>query len=105
LVQRNVEIITHNLTVLDGFFQRHADRFAWQRPKAGPIAFPRILGEGVEAFCNALVHRASVLLLPGTVYGDTGNHFRIGFGRRNLPEAVARLEEFLEQPLKRLLRA
>jgi hypothetical protein len=41
------------------------------------------------------VREASVLLLPGTMYDDTGNHFRIGFGRRNLSEALARLEAFL----------
>lgn len=95
LVKRNVEIITSNLAVLDRFFQRYANRFAWQQPKAGPIAFPRLIGEEVDSFCNDLVQKASVLLLPGTVYDDHGNHFRIGFGRKNLPDAVARLEEFL----------
>jgi aspartate/methionine/tyrosine aminotransferase len=102
LVQRNVAIITRNLSVLDGFFQRYTDRFTWQRPKAGPIAFPRLLdnasdmGEGIKAFCDDLVRQASVLLLPGTVYGDGNNHFRIGFGRQHLPEAVNRLEAFLQ---------
>jgi hypothetical protein len=38
-----------------------------------------------------------VLLLPGTLYDDNGNHFRIGFGRRNLPEAIGRLKQFLQQ--------
>jgi aspartate/methionine/tyrosine aminotransferase len=50
----------------------------------------------IEAFCHDLVTRAGVLLLPSSVYDDTGNHFRIGFGRRNLPEAVARLEVYLD---------
>ncbi len=97
LIVRNVGIITGNLAVLDGFFQRHTDRFVWQRPKAGPIAFPRLLGGDAAAFCDALVKATSVLLLPGTVYDDRQNHFRIGFGRQNLPEAVARLEEFINQ--------
>jgi len=35
------------------------------------------------------------LLLPGTLYDDQGNHFRIGFGRKNFPDALARLEDFL----------
>jgi hypothetical protein len=39
---------------------------------------------------------AGVLLLPGTVYDDPGNHFRIGFGRKNMQEAVGRLEDFLQ---------
>ena len=33
------------------------------------------------------------LLLPGTMYGHLGNHFRIGFGRENLPAALARLAQ------------
>ena len=96
LAARNVGLIVDNLALLDDFFARHKDRFAWQRPIAGPIAFPRLIGEDVEAFCDDLVREASVLLLPGTVYGHPGNHFRIGFGRRNAPEALARLEAFLE---------
>jgi aspartate/methionine/tyrosine aminotransferase len=95
LIQRNLGIITRNLAILDSFFAQHADRFTWIRPRAGPIAFPRLVGEGVESFCHELVTTANVLLLPGAVYDDQGNHFRIGFGRKNLPEAIARLEEFL----------
>ena len=95
LAARNVGIITRNLVTLDSFFSRYADRFNWQRPKAGPIAFPRLIDGDVESFCAALVKQASVLLLPGTLYGHPSNCFRIGFGRRNVPEALARLEAFL----------
>lgn len=97
LIERNVGIITRNLAILDRFFQQHADRFVWQRPQAGPIAFPRLLTGDVEAFCDDLVKMAGVLLLPGTVYDDRDNHFRIGFGRKHTPEAVARLEGFLSR--------
>ena len=95
LVARNVGIIARNLAILDAFFEKHAGRFAWKRPDAGPIAFPRLLHEEVETFCTELVETAGVLLLPGTVYDDHENHFRIGFGRANLPEAVAQLDEHL----------
>jgi len=96
LAGRNLEIIAHNLNLLDGFFSRHANRFEWVRPKAGPIAFPR-LGEGdIETFCDELVQESGVLLLPGTMYDHPGNHFRIGFARRNMPEALAQLEKFLK---------
>ena len=95
LVKRNADIIAANLAALDQFFRRHSDQFAWQRPKAGSIAFPRLIGDDVEEFCRNLVQTAGVLLLPGTVYDDDGNHFRIGFGRKNMPDAVIRMEEFL----------
>jgi aspartate/methionine/tyrosine aminotransferase len=96
IAQRNLEIITSNLKVLDGFFDRHAELFSWIRPTAGPIAFPRLIDGDVERFCHELVTTAGVLLLPGTLFDDQDNHFRIGFGRKNLPEAVACLEEYLE---------
>jgi aspartate/methionine/tyrosine aminotransferase len=96
LVERTQNIILENLNLLDGFFDRHADRFAWQRPRAGSIGFPKFLDGDIENFCDALVKTAGVLLLPGTVYDDPGNHFRIGFGRKTMPEAVGRLEGFLD---------
>jgi aspartate/methionine/tyrosine aminotransferase len=95
LARRNLEIIASNLAILDRFFAAHPDRFSWIRPKAGSIAFPKLKGEEIDDFCHQLVTTAGVLLLPGTIFDDRGNHFRIGFGRKNMPEAVARLEEFL----------
>jgi len=96
IIGRNMEIIRANLARLNAFFAAHADRFAWTRPHAGPIAFPRLLDGDVETFCDELVHESGVLLLPGAMYDHPGNHFRIGFARRNMPEALARLEEFLK---------
>jgi aspartate/methionine/tyrosine aminotransferase len=97
IIDRNLGIIQHNLSVMDGFFQRHADLFSWVRPRAGSMAFPHYLGGDVESFCDELVRKAGVLLLPGTMYDDRSNHFRLGLGRKNLPEAVSRLEEFLKK--------
>jgi len=96
LAGRNLDIIKNNLTVIDGLMQRHADLFSWVRPQAGSMAFPRLLKGDVETFCDELVNEAGVMLLPGTAYDDAANHFRLGLGRKNLPEAVARLEEFLK---------
>jgi aspartate/methionine/tyrosine aminotransferase len=96
LTARNLEIILRNLELLDAFFAHRGEQFAWKRPSAGPIAFPRLLDGEVEAFCTRLADTAGVLLLPGTLYDHGGNHFRIGFGRRNLPAALEKLEEFLD---------
>jgi aspartate/methionine/tyrosine aminotransferase len=97
LASRNLGIIQENLSVMDDFFSRHADQFSWVRPRAGSMAFPRYLGSDVNQFCDRLVKKAGVLLLPGSVYDDARNHFRLGLGRKNLPQAVGRLEEFLRQ--------
>lgn len=97
LVERSVNIIKENISVLEGLFARQAARFSWVRPQAGSMAFPRYRGGNVEKFCDELVNKAGVLLLPGTVYDDSNNHFRLGLGRKNLPQAVERLEDFLSK--------
>ena len=95
LIERNLGIIQNNLAVIDELFRRRADLFSWVRPQAGSMGFPRYLGGNVDKFCDELVKNAGVLLLPGSIYDDSRNHFRLGLGRRNLPEAVENLEGFL----------
>lgn len=97
LARRSLELIRQNLEIVEDLFTRHADRFSWVRPRAGSMCFPKLLTGDVEVFCDRLVRSAGVLLLPGAVYDETANHFRLGLGRKNLPQAVARLEEFLEK--------
>ncbi|MCJ7735404.1 MAG: hypothetical protein MUP11_12760, partial [Anaerolineales bacterium] len=96
LARRNLGIIIKNLGLLEDFFNRHKDRFSWVKPRAGPVAFPKLTGENIDTFCDRLVNLSGVLLLPGSVYDYPGNHFRIGFGRMNFPEALNRLEEFIQ---------
>lgn len=101
LAQRNRDILARNLQLLDSFFAEYADQFAWVRPHAGPIAFPKMLRGDTDGFCDALVKQQGVLLLPGRLFDDDAEplgleqYFRIGFGRKNMPEALARLREFL----------
>lgn len=97
IVKRNLQIIRNNLELLDAFFESHAELFNWYRPKAGSVAFPALLKGTVDGFCTDLVEKAGVLLLPGTLYGNGFNSFRVGFGRKNLPEALDRLEEHLRK--------
>lgn len=97
LVQRNLDIIKQNLTVIDDLFARRADLFSWVRPRAGSIGFPRLLKGDIENFCDDLVRKAGVLLLPGSIFDYSRNHFRLGLGRKNLPQAVERLEDYVSK--------
>lgn len=98
LAGRNLGIVRANLDLLDAFFARWEGLFTWQRPRAGSTAFPAVHWPGgAESFAIAAVERAGVMILPSTTYDYGDGHFRVGFGRRNLPEALAALEFFLEQ--------
>jgi len=96
LVQRNREIVLRNLPILDAFFQQHSNLFEWVKPNASPIGFARYKPQGdVLSFCEAVVNKAGVLLLPGTVY-DQPRHIRFGYGRKNMPESLAHLSAYLD---------
>jgi aspartate/methionine/tyrosine aminotransferase len=96
LVQRNLEIVRRNLPLLDAFIQRRADLVEWVKPNASPIGFVRFKPErDVFAFCENVVRNSGVLLLPGSVY-DQPRHIRFGYGRKNMPEALAQLEAHLD---------
>lgn len=93
LADRNREVVGRNLPLLDALFARHEGLFSWTRPTASSIGFARAAVEDVDAFCERLA-AGGVLLLPGSVY-DEPEHVRFGYGRANLPEAIARLDELL----------
>jgi aspartate/methionine/tyrosine aminotransferase len=94
VLARSMEIIRGNLQLLDAFFARNGERFRWVRPRAGSVGFPELLGREVDSFADELVRREGVLILPASRFGYPGNHFRIGFGRRNLGAGLERLERF-----------
>jgi aspartate/methionine/tyrosine aminotransferase len=55
---------------------------------------------GIDEWAAGLVEAEGVLLLPGSQFGYGGNHFRLGFGRTDLPIALERLEGHARQTLR-----
>lgn len=102
VLARSRGIVGANMDLLDAFFEDWADRFEWVRPRAGSIGYPRLTAPGVriDDWAADLVEAEGVLLLPGSQFGHPGNRFRIGFGRADLPEALARLESFAGKTLR-----
>ncbi len=100
VLARSQAIVEANLALLDGFFARQAGRFAWVRPRGGSIAFPELLGQTpIDRFAEELLEAEGVLLAPGSIFGHPGNHFRLGFGRTDLPAGLERLEAYAERAL------
>ena len=98
ILARNRGIVRANLALADAFFARHAGLFTHNRPLAGPIGFHKIHIDGpMEGFCERLAREAGVLLLPGSVYGMDAPYFRMGYGRRNFGENLARFESWLAE--------
>lgn len=98
VLARSRALVLENLERIDRLFAERADTFAWVRPRAGSVGFPRLLRDGpIDRFAAELVEAEGVLLLPASTFGFGGDHFRIGLGRTDLPEAVGGLEAFLDR--------
>ena len=94
ILARNRAIIRSNLTQAEAFFAAHRPRFRWLAPQAGSVAFPQ-LNDAVPVadFCQEVLDRRSLMIVPGDVFDYLGNHFRVGLGRRNFGEALGVLGE------------
>lgn len=96
ILQRNKAIIKENLTLADHFFEKYDNLFKNYRPISGPIAFHKIeLDLSIENFCEDLVRKAGVLLLPANIYSYPGPFFRMGYGRKSFSESLNRFEQYL----------
>lgn len=96
ILKRNNKIVADNLKLLDEFFTEYSYLFAWVRPQGGCVGFVKYKGIGsIESFYEKLVNTQNVLLMPASIYDYASNHFRIGFGRKNMPECLDQLKEFL----------
>jgi aspartate/methionine/tyrosine aminotransferase len=98
ILERQRERLARNVTVLEEFFGQRPEIFTWKRPLGGSVCFPAMpTVEDTTAFCEELVREAGILLAPSALFQYGHNHIRIGFGRENLPDVLARFGDYLEQ--------
>jgi aspartate/methionine/tyrosine aminotransferase len=103
VLARSRSIVDANMALLDGLFVRRPEQFGWVRPRGGSIGFPELRASlPMDRFAQDLVAAEGVLLAPGSIFGHPGNHFRVGFGRTDLPVALAGLEAFADSALGRV---
>jgi len=96
LLDRSINIIKNNLKLVDEFFDRFPNLFEKKAITCGPVAFHKLLiNIPVKDFCQMAVDKKGVLLLPANIYDMEGQYFRMGYGRKNVPESLAKFEEFL----------
>lgn len=98
ILARNNKIVEENLKILDQFFAAYASLFSWVRPQGGCVGFVKYkASESIDIFCERLVQKKNTLLMPASIYNHQSNHFRLGFGRKNMAEGLEKLKEFLAQ--------
>jgi len=103
ILKRNRELVNSNAEKLNSFFAEFETLFDWQRSDGGCVGFPRYKGNSdANQFCEELVERTGVLLLPPKVYHSEllqtpQDRFRIGFGRKNIDEGLTVFRDYLNK--------
>jgi aspartate/methionine/tyrosine aminotransferase len=95
ILDRNLGIVRANLGRAEAFFGARTHLFRWLPPHAGSVAFPEWRG-GLPL--DELRRRAldrGVMVVTGDFFDCAGSHFRLGLGRRGLPDALAAFAECL----------
>ena len=96
LLKRNRKILLDNFKLLSEFIKRNEKLISWTIPESGSSALLKLhLPLSIDDFVEKLVKEAGILIMPGTVFDLPGNYFRIGFGKKNMPEILNRFESFL----------
>lgn len=96
IIKRNLGIIQNNLKVVNRFFSAHSGLSFWAEPWVGSVAFPKLTANiPINRFCQAMLEKKNVMILPGDLFEFPGNHFRVSLDRKNLLRALERTEKYL----------
>ena len=96
VVGRARAIVSANLPRLADFMRRHADHLAWTPPRAGSVCFPRFRGDvDAERAAEFLIAETGVVIVPGARFQFDESYFRIGYGRTDMPDALALIDPLI----------
>lgn len=94
--RRNTELIIENQKLANAFMDKYDYIFSKRPITCGPVAYHKLLLDmPVKDFCQMAVDKKGVLLLPSSIYDQDSQYFRMGYGRKGVPEALEKFEEFL----------
>ncbi|MBU0662519.1 aminotransferase class I/II-fold pyridoxal phosphate-dependent enzyme [Candidatus Micrarchaeota archaeon] len=85
-----------NIGMLDEFMERNSGHFEYSRPEGGVVCFPKIgFSKESRGFCERLLMKHGVSVLPGKEGFGAEGYFRMNFGIQNerFGEALRRMEK------------
>lgn len=94
----NIQKIQKNVSLFEQFAKKHQIISSFISPKAGSTSFVKLnIKSSSLEFSNHLVEKTGIMTVPSEMYGYEGKYIRIGFGRRNFPDVLAVLDEYLKK--------
>lgn len=100
ILERNMRIIWHNLGLLESFMERYSDLFEWVHPTAGAICAMKFKGPLTSEKLGEKLAEHGISIKPSYCFTDFVtpdiDYFRVGFGEKNMPEALKAFEAFVK---------
>lgn len=98
IIEQNNQLIKANIALFQGFVDEHQSLVHWQPPQAGLMALVEINNiTSIELWAKAFTDKTGILVLPATLFGLSGNYFRLGLGKNNFKYLLTKLSLFLKQ--------
>jgi aspartate/methionine/tyrosine aminotransferase len=97
-INPNIEKIRRNRKLFNEFANRHTGFISYNPPHAGSTAFVNlnIAGSALD-YCENLVQKTGIMMVPSEMFGYGDKHVRIGFGRENFGEALTMWEQYISK--------
>jgi len=97
-VEPNLAKIKANISIFEQFHNRNAELFDFPKPVSGSTAFIKMnIKESTMDFAERLVKETGIMILPSELFEYGNSHTRIGFGRKNMPDILSILEDYLKK--------
>ena len=98
IIRNILTIVRNNLETVESFFKHYSGFLVMKKGTGGSTIFPRFR-DAVSSvdIAHRLAKKKDTLLVPGTLFNMDPVYFRIGLGRRDLPEALKRFGSFMEE--------
>ena len=98
IIGKNLNLIRENISIAKDYFTKHKNLLSWIESQGSSVAFPKLSERfQVDEFCKDLIEQKSIMLLPGSIFNYSGNHFRIGLGRKNFKRVLEEFDPFLNE--------
>lgn len=94
---QNLKKIKKNIMLFGEFAAKHHIISSFIPPKTGSTSFVKLNIENSSlAFSNQLVEKTGIMTLPSEMFDYQGKYIRVGFGRKNFPEVLDKLDSYFK---------
>ncbi|MBT4352737.1 aminotransferase class I/II-fold pyridoxal phosphate-dependent enzyme [archaeon] len=98
ILKKNKTIVQENLEHFRIFAEKYNQLFEYTPPDGGNVGFVKInVEEGAEKFCEKFLDETKILIEHSKLYKFGNEHIRIGFGRKNFPALLQKLDKYIEK--------